>query len=109
MGKINNKIITGAAVACAILGLSGASGRADETIAQAPAPPPAVPGTPPAPSAPAPAAPTSPLIGPSITGPLTIQLPPPKYTLPLLGDVYFDGIGSGLGQWQNNPFLGNRA
>jgi Putative beta-barrel porin-2, OmpL-like. bbp2 len=64
-----------------------------------------------APGAPAPAAaaPTSPLIGPSITGPLAIQLPPPKYTLPLIGDVYFDGIGSGLFQWQNNPFTGNRA
>ena len=57
----------------------------------------------------APAAPTSPLIGPTITGPLAIQLPPPKYTLGPLGDIYVDGIGSGLGQWQNNPFPGNRS
>jgi hypothetical protein len=28
--------------------------------------------------------------------------------VPLLGDVYLDGIGSGLGMWQNNPFPGNR-
>ena len=60
------------------------------------------------PPAPAPAAPTSPLIAPSITGPLAIQLPPPKYTLGPLGDIYVDGIGSGLVQWQNNPFPGNR-
>jgi hypothetical protein len=111
MDKSKN-IIT--AVICATLGLAAASGRADETVAQAPAAPAAPPpaGAPPAPGVPAPAAPaapTSPLTGPSITGPLTIQLPPPKYTLPLIGDVYFDGIGSGLFQWQNNPFPGNRA
>jgi hypothetical protein len=115
----SKKVITGAAVACTMLGLAAASGRADETVAQAPAPPPAAaptaPGAPPpagapaAPGAAAPAAPTSPLIGPTITGPLAIPLPPPKFTLPLIGDVYFDGIGSGLGQWQNNPFPGNRA
>ncbi len=121
MRKSKN-IVTGAAVVFTMVGLAAVSGRADETVAQAPpappAAPPAAPGAPPpagapaAPGAPAPAAaaaPTSPLIGPSITGPLTIQLPPPKYTLPLIGDVYFDGIGSGLFQWQNNPFAGNRA
>ncbi len=117
MRKSKN-IITGAAVVSAMLGFAAASGRADETVAQAPPPPPAAPGAPPpagaaaapgAPAAAAPAAPASPLIGPSITGPLTIQLPPPRYTLPLIGDVYFDGIGSGLFQWQNNPFAGNRA
>ena len=112
MRKIKNNIITGAAVGCTILGLAAASGRADESVAQAPTPPPAAPAAPaapPAPGAPAPAAPTSPLIGPALAGPLAIQLPPPKYTLPLIGDVYFDGIGSGLFQWQNNPFPGNRA
>jgi hypothetical protein len=115
MRKSKN-IITGAAVVSAMLGFAAVSGRADEAVAQAPpappAAPPAAPGAPPpagAPAPAAPAAPTSPLIGPSITGPLTIQLPPPKYTLPLIGDVYFDGIGSGLFQWQNNPFAGNRA
>ena len=56
--------------------------------AAATAPGPTAPGpTAPGPTAaaapaPAPAAPTSPLIAPTITGPLTIQLPPPKYTLP---------------------------
>ena len=117
MRKSKN-IITAAAVACAMLGLAAASGRADETVAQAPpappAAPPTVPGAPPpagapaTPGAPVPAAPTSPLLAPSITGPLSIQLPPPKFALPLIGDVYFDGIGSGLFQWQNNRFPGNR-
>ncbi len=114
----NKNIVTGAAVVFTMLGLAALSGRADETVAQAPPAPPAAPGAPPpagAPAAPgapapaAPAAPTSPLIGPSMSGPLTIQLPPPKYTLPLIGDVYFDAIGSGLFQWQNNPFAGNHA
>jgi Putative beta-barrel porin-2, OmpL-like. bbp2 len=119
MFKIKKNIITAAAVGGAMLGLTAVSGRADESVAQAPpaAAPPAAPGAPPAPAAPgapapapaAPAAPTSPLIGPAIVGPLSIPLPPPKFTLPLLGTVYLDGIGSGLGQWQNNPFPGNRA
>jgi hypothetical protein len=117
MHKINN-ILTGAVVRCALLVSAAAPANADETVTQAsPAAAPPAPGATPTPSAPsatsapapAPAAPTSPLIAPSITGPLSIQLPPPKYTVPLLGDVYFDGIGSGLGQWQNNPFPGNRA
>jgi hypothetical protein len=53
------------------------------------------------------------LIAPSITGPLAIQLPPTKFDMGPLGDVYLNGIGSGLGQWQNNvvPNIlpGNRA
>ncbi len=118
MRNIKKNIFTGAALTCAMVGLVAVPAWGDETVAQAtPAPPPPAPppasGAPPAAGAPAaapaaPAAPTSPLIGPSITGPLSIQLPPPKYAVPLLGDVYLDGIGSGLGQWQNNPFPGNR-
>jgi hypothetical protein len=120
MHKIKKSVLTGAAVGCAIIGLA-ASARADEAVAQAAPPPapgtppaaaPAAPGAPAAPPAAAPApapAPTSPLIGPSITGPLSIQLPPPKYQLPLIGTVYLDGIGSGLGMWQNNPFPSNRS
>jgi Putative beta-barrel porin-2, OmpL-like. bbp2 len=125
MHDLKKKVTAGTTLACTILGLGVAAARLDQAAAQAPpaatppattAPPAA--GTPPAPGAPAPApapapaapaAPTSPLIGPSITGPLTIQLPPPKWNLPLIGTVYFDGIGSGLGQWQNNPFPSNRA
>ena len=132
MKKIKKNSISGTAFVWALLSLGGAHAWADQ-LAQAPvAPPPAAPppagapagappaGPPPVTAAPAPAAPgtpgataaaapapppapTSPLIAPSITGPLTIQLPPPKYNLGPLGDIYVDGIGSGLVQWQNNP------
>ncbi len=126
MKKIKKSTISGTVFVWALLSLGGASAWADE-LAQAPpaapppptAPPPAAPppGTAPAPAAPgapgpaaaaapAPAAPTSPLIAPSITGPLAIQLPPPKYTVGPLGDIYVDGIGSGLFQWQNNVVRG---
>jgi hypothetical protein len=126
MNNTKKSTISGAALAVVLLGSGPVCAWADE-LAQAPpspAPPPAAappppaaataPGAPPAPgqaaaAAPAPAAPTSPLIGPSITGPLTIQLPPPKYTLPLLGTIYVDGIASGLGLWQSNPAPGNRS
>src|SRR5437667_863796 len=90
MKDMKKSIISSAACAWALLGLAGAS-RADEPV-----------GPPPAgeqPSAEQPAAPTSPLIAPSITGPLTIQLPPNRYDMGPLGDIYVDGIGSGLFQW----------
>jgi hypothetical protein len=54
-------------------------------------------------------APPGPLIAPSIIGPPSIPLPPPKIDLPLIGSIYLDGIASGLGQWQSNPSPGNRA
>jgi hypothetical protein len=125
MNNTKKNMITG--VAIALLGFGSAAAEA-QLLAQAP---PATPPTTPAPAplaapssgapaagpgaaaapapAAAPAAPTSPLIAPTITGPLAVQLPPPKYNLGPLGDIYVDGIGSGLGQWQNNPFPGNRA
>lgn len=133
--KMQKKVFTGRLVAGILLGIGigpawaadplGPGNSAEDPlfpqVAQAPSeqplPSPAAapaavtptPGPAPAAPAPAPAAPTSPLIAPSITGPLAIQLPPPKYTLGPLGDIYVDGIGSGLGQWQNNPFPGNRS
>jgi hypothetical protein len=55
------------------------------------------------------AEPASPLMGPSITGPFVIPQPSPEYTLGPLGDIYVDGIGAGIVQWQNNRFSGNRA
>ncbi|MGH7114772.1 MAG: outer membrane beta-barrel protein [Stellaceae bacterium] len=104
--------LSGVALTAAWLGVSSAGAWADE-LAQQPsaAPTAAAPAAMvPAPAAaPAPAAPTSPLIAPAITGPLAIQLPPPKYSLGPLGNIYVDGIASGLGQWQNNPFPGNRS
>src|ERR1700747_2268364 len=53
--------------------------------------------------------PASPLMGPSITGPFVIPQPSPKYTLGPLGDIYVDGIGAGIVQWQNNRSPGNRV
>jgi hypothetical protein len=110
MNKIKKSTLSGAvlaALAMSVFGLGGPSGWADE-LTQAP-PPAAAPPASAAPTLPAaapaapPAAPTSPLIGPALAGALTIQLPPPKYSLGPLGDIYVDGIGSGLVQWQNNP------
>src|SRR5438445_11687833 len=91
MNKIKNSIVSGAAFAWGLLGAGATSAWAQDQ-------PPA--GEPPA--AEEPAAPTSPLIAPSITGPLLIQLPPNKYDMGRLGDIYVDGICSGLGQWHNN-------
>jgi hypothetical protein len=111
-----------------MLGLLMGPAWVDEAVAQTAAPPattPAAPSaTPPAagapagPETPAPAPPSSligqaappgPLIAPSIIGPPSIPLPPPQYNLPLLGTVYVDGFGTGLGQWQNDAFPGNHA
>src|SRR5271169_339684 len=125
MKKIKKSTISGAALAVILLGIGPVCASADQLAQQPLTPPPAAPppaAASPAPAAPgapgpaaaaaapaAPAAPTSPLIGPSITGPLAIQLPPPKYTLPLLGNIYVDGVASGLGMWQSNPAPGNRS
>jgi hypothetical protein len=102
MNKIKNSIVSGAALAWGLFGAGATSAWAEDQ-------PPV--GGPPA--AEEPAAPTSPLIAPSITGPLAIQLPPNKYDMGPLGDIYVDGIGSGLFQWQNNVvpnvLPGNRA
>jgi hypothetical protein len=130
MNNTKKSTIVGAVVASAALALGAAAASADDAgqptsaavstnqVAQLPPTPPSPPPAPPPPAgappagaapgaapapAPAPAAPTSPLIAPTITGPLSIQLPPPKYTIPYLGDVYLDGVGSGLVMWQNNP------
>jgi Putative beta-barrel porin-2, OmpL-like. bbp2 len=115
MNKTKKSTISGAFFMSLTLGLGAAAASADELAQAPPAPPPpaaapAPAGAPPAagaapgaPAPPAPAAPTSPLIGPALAGSLTIQLPPPKYTIPYLGDIYVDGIGSGLYQWQSNP------
>ncbi len=134
MKNTKKRAISGVALVASLLSGGSACAWADELAQQPPAAAPAAPGpaaptpvtsppgaptvtTTPAPGAPgpaaavapAPAAPTSPLIAPTITGPLAIQLPPPKYNLGPLGDIYLDGVGSGLGQWQNNPFPGNRS
>ena len=108
--KLSSKNMIASALVCAALGSAAPPAAADQPAGAAPAVvAPAAPLTGAPPPAPPPAAPTSPLIGPAIAGALTFQLPPPKYALGPLGDIYFDGVASGLGQWQNNPFPGNRA
>jgi hypothetical protein len=98
--NINIGRLLGTACSWALLLLGGASAGAGEAI------------TPPANEQQAveqAAKPASPLMGPSITGPFVIPQPSPKYTLGPLGDIYVDGIGAGIVQWQNNRFPGNRA
>jgi hypothetical protein len=93
-------ILSSAAGPLALLALGAASAGADEAT------------TPPASEQPATEQapkPTSRLMGPSIAGPLAIPQPSPKYNLGPLGDIYVDGIASGVVQWQNNPFPGNRS
>src|SRR6266436_1986209 len=51
--------------------------------------------------------PTSPLSTPGMTGPLTIN-PEPLKLHSVIGDVYVSGVVSGLMQWQNNVFPGDR-
>jgi hypothetical protein len=126
--KLDPAVVQRRAIAVgATLGLALASSWVHEATAQIAAPPstrppavqppPVVTGTSATPETPAAApspligqaAPPGPLIAPSIIGPPSIPLPPPKFDVPLLGSVYVDGAVSGLGQWQNNPFPGNHA
>ncbi len=59
--------------------------------------------------APAPAAPMPmPLSMPAMTGPLTANPNPTKFNLGPLGDVYVTGVVSGLVQWQDAIFPGDR-
>ena len=115
MKKVEKRPVSAAILVAAFV-VAAAALWTHVAIAQAPAgPPPASEqpaAQPPAAEQPA-AAPASPLIAPAITGPLAIQLPPTKFTVGLLGDIYLNGVGSGLFQWQNNvvPNIipGNRA
>ena len=98
--NINIGILLGTACSWALLVLGAASAGADEATA---------PPTNEQQTIEQVVAPASPLMGPSITGPFVIPQPSPKYTLGPLGDIYVDGIGAGIVQWQNNRFPGNRA
>ncbi|MGH7031098.1 MAG: hypothetical protein ACREEZ_11795, partial [Stellaceae bacterium] len=85
MKNTKKSTLSGVALAVAWFGV-GSAAWADEPAQQPPAPPPAAtvptPATPATPgAAAAAAAPISPLIAPTITGPLAIQLLPPKYSL----------------------------
>ena len=101
MNKLKNSIISGATVAWALLG-SG-SVWADEPTA----PPPA--GEQPAPAGeqPASAASTA-MTTPALTGPLVANPNPISFDAGPLGPVYWTGVVSGLGMWQNNVFPGDQ-
>jgi hypothetical protein len=98
--NINLRLLLGTACSGVLLLLGCASAEADEATAPPHSEQQATEQA---------AEPASPLMGPSITGPFVIPQPSPKYTLGPLGDIYVDGIGAGIVQWQNNRFPGNRA
>ena len=56
---------------------------------------------------PAPAAPTA-MTTPALTGPLVANPNPTSFDLGPLGPVYWTGVVSGLGLWQNNIFPGDQ-
>jgi hypothetical protein len=94
MNNMKKSIISGAAVAWALLGSGITSAGADEPTEQPPA-------------AEQPAAPTA-MTTPALTGPLAANPNPMNFELGPLGPVYVTGVVSGLGLWQNNPFPGNQ-
>src|SRR5438105_5003791 len=50
----------------------------------------------------------SPMPFPGMTGPLTANPNPVIYDAGLLGNIYLTGVASGIGQWQNSIFPGDR-
>jgi Putative beta-barrel porin-2, OmpL-like. bbp2 len=94
MNNMKKSIISGAAVAWALLGSGITSAGADEPTEQPPA-------------AEQPAAPTA-MTTPALTGPLVANPNPIDFDAGPLGPVYVTGVVSGLGLWQNNPFPGNQ-
>src|SRR6516165_10226518 len=90
MYKIENTIVSGTALACALLAGNLGSSWAQDNPEQPPAEE-------------KPAAPTA-LTTPALTGPLAANPSPMNFELGPLGPVYFTGVVSGLGLWQNNPF-----
>jgi len=99
---MKNTVICAAALTMALLEVSSAP-----AWAQATTPPPATP----APAAAAPAAeaaPTSPVSMPAMSGTLAGNVKPLKLDAGPLGNIYVTGVASGIAQWQNNAFPGDR-
>jgi hypothetical protein len=94
MSKIKNTIVLGTAFAWALLGVGLGSSSAQDTAKQ------------PAESE-KPAAPTA-MTTPALTGPLAANPDPINFDAGPLGPVYFTGVVSGLGLWQNNIFPGDQ-
>ena len=98
--KLKKSITSAGAIVGALLGLGAIVALADEQ-------PPA--GEQPAPAGEqaAPAAPTA-MTTPALTGPLVANPNPTSFDLGFLGPVYWTGVVSGLGMWQNNVFPGDQ-
>src|SRR3974377_1691018 len=94
MNKLK-KSITGAVNAWVLLGYGVGVARAEEATEQPPPP------------AEQPAAPTA-MPTPALTGPLVANPNPTSFDLGFLGPVYYTGVVSGLGMWQNNIFPGDK-
>src|SRR5215470_14873110 len=95
---MSNKLLPSTALAWALLGIVSAGAQE--------APPAPAPGDQ-APAAEQPAAPTA-LTTPALTGPLVANPNPISFDLGPLGPVYYTGVVSGLGLWQNNIFPGDQ-
>jgi hypothetical protein len=101
MNNPKNNMISHAAAALALLVLGPAVALADEQTAP--------PGGQAAPAGeqPTPAPPAA-MTTPALTGPLVANPNPTSFDLGPLGPVYYTGIVSGLGLWQNNIFPGDQ-
>jgi hypothetical protein len=99
MNKLKKGIIIGAVAAWALLGYGATVALADDQ------PVPLVSNL--QPPAEQPAAPTA-MTTPALTGPLVANPNPISFDLGFLGPVYYTGVVSGLGMWQNNAFPGDQ-
>ena len=101
MNNLKNSIISPGIAALALFCLGTAAALADEPAA------PSEEQAAPAGGQPAPATPTAMTI-PALTGPLVANPNPTSFDLGPLGPVYYTGVVSGLGLWQNNVFPGDQ-
>jgi hypothetical protein len=101
MKNIKKRIISGAAVACALLGVGATSAWAQSTE-QPPA------GEQPAGEQPASAVPPPAVMPAMAAGPLSANPNSINFDAGPLGPMYLTGVVSALGLWQNNTFPGDQ-
>src|SRR5215469_15463605 len=101
MKTLKNTLVCRVAASLALLGLGAVVALAEEQAAP--------PGdqTAPAGEQPTSVAPTA-MTTPALTGPLVANPNPISFDLGPLGPVYYTGVVSGLGLWQNNIFPGDQ-
>ena len=98
--KLCRDLTSAGAISGALLGLGATVAYAQDQPASGEQPAPAG-------EQPAPAAPTA-MTTPALTGPLVANPNPTSFDLGPLGPVYWTGVVSGLGLWQNNVFPGDQ-